>query len=330
MYIFSSVQVGTERLHTCVSCIDLHTYVCVSAVVFKCVLVNRSPSGRIPFSPGRWGNRRRCYTCLCSLRGPSLRPAAHTPRRPRPNAGSHCWRRSRNSDRRPERWRWLLPVARGGQTHRQLEHEGNQTNTRKGHRHLLNSSTAFLYHYVRFSGRLIINYWQPSKWDTRTYDITSAFMLDKLMDCDLWPPPRPKGRTENTTALAVIDQPVLTAGPTMGMWLGCGDKRNHWGQQVVHGGELAQPRNSITIYWPVAGDAAAGSVCMILSCYAEARQFHICMLCVGSLLLTQQQWISTYLLAHLIRFTHRGRLSTHAWIATYQDYITDLYRVFNK
>lgn len=112
---------------------------------------------RIRFSLGRWGSPRRCCTCLCSLRGPSLRPAARTPHRPRPNAGSHCWRRSRNSDQRPERWRWLLPVTHRGQTHWQLEHGQNWTNTCKCHRHLLSSfryslklKLPFLTHFLSY------------------------------------------------------------------------------------------------------------------------------------------------------------------------------------
>lgn len=88
-------------------------------------------------SRGRWGIQRRCCICLCSLRGPCLRPAARTPHRPRPNAGSHCWRHSRNSDQRPEQWRWLLPVTHRGQMHPRLEHTSN---TLKHHRHLEESS----------------------------------------------------------------------------------------------------------------------------------------------------------------------------------------------
>lgn len=87
--------------------------VCVPTCLCECGYVCRS----FQFSLGRSGSRRRCCTCSCSRREPSLRPAAHTPHRQRPNAGSHCWRRSRNSDQRPERWRWLSPVSHRGHTH---------------------------------------------------------------------------------------------------------------------------------------------------------------------------------------------------------------------
>ena len=78
-------------------------------------LSSRWGCGRV--SLGKWGSQRRCCICWCSPRAPSLRPAAHTPRLPRPGAGSRCWRRSRNSDRHPGQWRWLLPVARTHTAH---------------------------------------------------------------------------------------------------------------------------------------------------------------------------------------------------------------------
>lgn len=127
-------------VHACLCVrIYLHTYMWLW-VFPMCVSVSVLWGGGFAFSLGRWGSRRRCCTCLCSLRGPSLRPAAHTPHRPRPNAGSHCWRRSRNSDQHPERWRWLLPVTHRGHMHWQLEHGQNRANTHKCQRHLFHSS----------------------------------------------------------------------------------------------------------------------------------------------------------------------------------------------
>lgn len=62
-------------------------------------------------SQHRWGSQRTCCICWCFLRGLSLRPAARRPHLPRLNAGSHCWRRSHNSDQHPGRWRWPSPVT---------------------------------------------------------------------------------------------------------------------------------------------------------------------------------------------------------------------------
>lgn len=84
---------------------------------------------------------------MCSLRGPCLRPAAHTPHHPRPNAGSHCWRHSRNSDQHPEQWRWLLPVTHRGQMHPRLEH---RSNTLECHKHLEESSGSLKHHGTRW------------------------------------------------------------------------------------------------------------------------------------------------------------------------------------
>lgn len=102
-------------IHACVSilcaliCI-LYISVGVSLCVFVCCCFVPHASLQIHISLGKWGSRRRCCTCSGFLRGPSLHPAARTPRRPRPNAGWRCWRRSRNSGLRPERWRLLSPV----------------------------------------------------------------------------------------------------------------------------------------------------------------------------------------------------------------------------
>ncbi len=102
----------------------------------------------------------------------------------------------------------------------------------------------------------------------------------------------------------------------MEFWLGCGDKRTRWGQQVVYREtssaekQYHYPHQLLTCcLW-----SWAGSICMILSGYAEVRQPHICMLCVSVVLLTQQHWIFTCLLTHLIGFTHCRHLNTHAWI----------------
>lgn len=126
MWFFSPLSLDLLHAHT----------VCVSVYVHRlhmCVVVSAYMSGLRVLSRGRRGSRRRCCICLCSHRGPSLRPAARTPHRPRPSAGSHCWRRSRSSGRRPERWRWLLPVTHRGQRHPRLEH---RSNTCKCHCHL--------------------------------------------------------------------------------------------------------------------------------------------------------------------------------------------------
>lgn len=145
VFLYTWVHMCLQASLQVCMCVNMcvHVCVCVSAWVSVSVHMHMCMFGNFltaPFSLnvvrlslGRWGSRRRCCTCLCFLHGPSLHPAAHTPRRPRPNAGSHCWRRSRNSDQRPERWRWLLPVSHRGHTHWLLEPGWNLTNTCKCH-----------------------------------------------------------------------------------------------------------------------------------------------------------------------------------------------------
>lgn len=135
LLVFIYVHIFVCALHFCVC-----ASICICICLCKCQCVYMyvgvlfyfsycSHSAGIQFSLGRWGSRRRCCTYLCFLRGPSLRPAAHTPHHLRPNAGSHCWRHSRNSDQHPEQWRLLLPVTDRGHTHWQLEHGQNCTNS---------------------------------------------------------------------------------------------------------------------------------------------------------------------------------------------------------
>lgn len=197
---------------------------------------------QIRFSPCRWGSRRRCCTCLCSLRGPSLRPAARTPHHPRPNAGSHCWRRSRNSDRHPERWHWLLPVTHRGHTHWQLEHGRNWTNTCKCHRHLLNNSRKLklqlpnlLFYHILF--------FQDESWSIVKSNETLMCMTSPPHSCwinrwmGLWPvTPEVDWEHCHSASYWSAAAGARGNGPRMEIWLRCGDKRTHWGQQVVYGG----------------------------------------------------------------------------------------------
>lgn len=100
-------------------------------------------------------------------------------------------------------------------------------------------------------------------------------------------------------------------GPWMEIWLGCGDKRTHWGQQVVY--REAQLRNSITIhtsYWPVAYDPRPVQYAWYWVAMPKSDSFTFAC-CVSLVLLIQQQWIFTYLLTHLIGFTHCRHLNTH-------------------
>lgn len=201
-------------------CVHLHTY--MSVYVYECVsgvsVSVRPPHAAIRLSPGRWGSRRRCCICLCSLRGPSLRPAARTPHRPRPNAGSHCWRRSRNSDQHPERWHWLSPVTHRGHTHRQLEHGRNWTNTCKCHHHLtrwLHKQTLqhfpFSFFFAHTFGPVLhcfcrwvmISYKQPLNEMHMRHDIAPAHKPDNQMDGALTCDPRGGPRTQPLCLLLI-------------------------------------------------------------------------------------------------------------------------------
>lgn len=305
-------------------------YECVSGVsVSVC-----PPHGAIRLSPGRWGSRRRCCICLCSLRGPSLRPAARTPHRPRPNAGSHCWRRSRNSDQHPERWRWLSPVTRRGHTHRQLEHGRNWTNTCKCHRHLtrwLRKQTLqnvlffpfFFFSPHTFGPRLhcfcrwvMIGYEQPLNETHTRHDIAPARNPDNQMDGALTCDPRGGPRTQPLCLLLISC-----------MGLGAKDQRwrSDWAVEISGGltgdnrlpiGKLAQLRNSFAIrtsYWPVAYDAGPAQYAWYWVAMPEPDCFSFACL-VRLDLLTKQQWIFTCLLTHLIGFTHCTHLNTYVWI----------------
>ena len=300
-------------------CVCVHVWASAWICIHTCLRACEFVRVTTRFSPGRRGSRRRCCTCLCSLRGPCLRPAARTPRLPRPDAGSHCWRRSRNSDQRPERWRWLSPVTHGGHVDRQLEHGANWANTSQMSPSLprplsqnpeLPHLPLFFHYILLLSGFpllqawVLINYLQASN-ETIT-SMTSQMDGSATCDPQMW-----TGNTGHSASYRSAGAGLGVKEQRMGIWLGCGDKRTQWGQQVVYGETSSAKKEQLLTCclqcWP-------SSICMISSCYAGARQFYICMLCVSSVLLTQRQWIFTCLLTHLIGFTHCGHLNTHSHI----------------
>lgn len=70
------------------------------------------------FSRRKEWSQRRCCICCCCPRGLCHHPVWCRLHRQRPDAESHCSRRSHSSDQHPERSRWLAPTWVQEQTRR--------------------------------------------------------------------------------------------------------------------------------------------------------------------------------------------------------------------